>query len=163
MKKKELESMLQKVSPRNRQYVLGILSNWNTVVSEAFKGNSHYWEMHVGKTTTQMLRRLSEELKIPATSTFDSLKEAKAYTSETLLQNIAILSNWVEYSIPGERCNFFWSFPEVIGCGVFRKDCDEFYGTHKCKVVLERVDSACEFVLITTMPYMEWDTKVELW
>lgn len=144
-----------------KQALDSIERNLDLLVKQALKRNPHYADRHL-TSMKNMLNRVNND-GVKATASFHNMKEAQKITYQTLFHHLVELDNWLEIAYPGEQKSFSWIFPTTIGYGCFRDDEEGlFWGTKKCKVVVEKKNSVFEFAIVTSIPWMDERFKVEL-
>jgi hypothetical protein len=108
-----------------------------TLASEEAAGG-HTIARHVGRTEVQLRARLVQESRIPAATTFRSLREAERVVAEALRANKNSLKEWAKTAAAGQRKTITYEALRVVGHGVIRST-NRIHEMSKVVVVVEKV------------------------
>ena len=80
----------------------------------------HTIARHVARTEEQLRARLLEQSRIPAASTFRSLRDAERFVAEALRANKRVIKEWAKSANVGQTKGFTYDAGRIIGEGVVR-------------------------------------------
>jgi Bacterial CdiA-CT RNAse A domain len=122
----------------------------NLASEEAAGG--HTIARHVGRTEEQLRARLFQESKIPAATTFRTLREAERVLAEALRANKEAIKTWAKTATAGQTKAFTHEAGRVIGQGVVRST-NQMHEMTKVVVVLKKVvDQNRIYFVLTSYP-----------
>jgi hypothetical protein len=108
-----------------------------SLASEEAAGG-HTIAEHVGRTEEQLRARLARQARIPAASTFGSLREAERVVAEALRANKNAIEEWAKLAPAGDKKALTYAAGRVIGQGVVRST-SQMETMSKVIVVLKKV------------------------
>lgn len=104
---------------------------------------------HIGKTEKELRDRLLRERRIPAASTFRSLKDAERSVAETIRANKSKIKEWAKDAPVGRAKGFEYDVGKVVGHGVVRKT-GKLQDMTKVRVVLKKVSDKNRVYFVLT-------------
>jgi hypothetical protein len=84
------------------------------------EAGGHTIARHVGRTEEQLRQRLLAEPKIPAATTFRTLKEAERVVAEALRVNKNAIREWAKVAKAGQTKAITYNARRIIGWGIVR-------------------------------------------
>jgi len=112
----------------------------------------HTLARHVGRTEEQLRARLASQPRIPAASTFGTLREAERVVAETLRANKNAIEQWAKLAPIGDQKVFTYAAGRVIGLGVIRST-NQIQNMSKVVIVLRKVVAQNRvYFLLTSYP-----------
>lgn len=108
-----------------------------SLASEEAAGG-HTLAEHVGRTEQQLRARLARQPRIPAASTFGTLREAERVVSEALRANKYAIEQWAKLAPAGDKKVLTYTAGRVIGRGVLRST-NQIQNMSRVVVVIKKV------------------------
>lgn len=118
------------------------------LVSEEAAGG-HTLAKHVGRTESQLAKRLADEPRRQAASTFRTLREAEQVVGETLRANKAAIAEWAKTASPGSRKVLMHVSNRDVG-NVLLRSTGRLQGTTKLRLVLQKVQQSDKVYFVLT-------------
>lgn len=98
----------------------------------------HTIARHVARTEDQLRARLAAQSRIPAASTFRSLKDAEGFVAEALRANKNAIKEWARNANVGQAKGFPYDAGRVVGEGIVRST-GRLQNMNKMVVVVRKV------------------------
>lgn len=111
----------------------------NLVAHEAIAGSrvgGHTIARHVGRSEAQLRARLAAQTRIPAASTFSTLKGAEQVISQGLKMHASQIIAWTRSAQAGSKLAFTYQSSSVVGQGVIRSS-GQLVNMTKIRIVLK--------------------------
>ena len=122
-----------------------------SLVAEEAAGG-HTIARHVGRTEAQLRARLATQRRIPAATTFRSLKDAELYVAEALRANKSVIKEWAKNANIGQTKGFTYNAGRNIGEGVVRSTGQFQQMTNMVVVVRKVVEQNRVYFILTAYP-----------
>jgi hypothetical protein len=122
----------------------GVLS----LASEESAGG-HTIARHVARTEEQLQARLVQYTKMPAATTFRTLREAEQVVGEAVRANKTAIKEWAKLAGPGQTKAFTFDAGRIIGHGIVRGS-SQMQSMTNVVVVLSKVVSENRIYFILT-------------
>ena len=120
------------------------------VAAEAEGG--HTIARHIGLTEAQLNQRLTQQLKIPAASTFKTLKDAERFVGDAVRANKSSIKDWAKGALPGQNKAFIYNAGRPVGHGVVR-GVGKIQDMSKLVIVVQKVkESNRVYFVLTAYP-----------
>jgi hypothetical protein len=117
------------------------------VPEEAVGG--HTIARHVGRTEAQLRLRLANQPKIPAATTFKTLKDAERCVAEAIKANKSAIKEWAKTANIGQAKGFPYDAGRIIGEGVIRST-GQMQEMSKMVIVLRKVKEQNRIYFVLT-------------
>lgn len=117
------------------------------VAEEAVGG--HTIARHVGLTEQQLRLRLANQPKIPAATTFKTLKDAESCVGEAIRANKPAIKVWAKNANIGQAKGFSYDAGRIIGEGVIRST-NQMQKMSKMIIVLRKVKEQNRIYFVLT-------------
>lgn len=108
-----------------------------SLVAEETAGG-HTIARHVGKTEAELRARLAAQSRIPAATTFNSLKDAEHFVAQAIRANKITIKEWAKNANIGQTKGFNYQAGKVVGKGVVRST-GQLQNMTKVTVVIRKV------------------------
>jgi hypothetical protein len=118
-------------------------------LAEHEAAGGHTIARHVGQTEAQLRARLIAEPRIPAASSFSSLRIAEGTVSEVLRANAAPIRAWAARAMLTQRMRITYDTARTIGAGVVRNT-GALTQMNKVLVVLEKTSRNGKIYFVLT-------------
>ncbi|WP_102797678.1 RNase A-like domain-containing protein [Bowmanella denitrificans] len=109
----------------------------------------HTIARHIGLSEAQLRARLLSQPKIPAATTFRSLRDAERYVSAALIANKALIKEWAKSATVGQTKGFMYDAGRVVGEGVIRNS-GQLQKLTKVAVVIRKVQQQNRVYFVLT-------------
>jgi hypothetical protein len=118
-------------------------------LAEEETAGGHTIARHVARTEEQLQARLVQQPKIPAATTFRTLREAEQVVAEALRANKSAIKEWAKVAGPGQTKAFTYDAGRIIGQGIVRGS-PQMQSMSKVVVVLSKVISQNRIYFVLT-------------